>query len=170
MTDNPSRGILIAILAVAILNLVGTGMQIALTLRSPSATHIAASDATQALPKRYTSTALTEIANRVVVPYNLQDPDAFYKVFDDIARNQIPRDKFDKQLAELASLVGKVESVSFSGSQKQQSQGQLDMYQLNYVVRLSGKNLQNGVMTINVVDRESGPGIVGFFINARTQQ
>jgi hypothetical protein len=171
MTDNPSRGILIAILAVAVLNLAGTGVQIALALRSPSATHIAASDATQALPKRYTSTALAEIANRVVVPYNLQDPEAFYNVFDDIAKNQIPRVKFDKQLAQLASLVGKVESASFSGSQKQQqSQGQLDMYQLNYVVRLSGKDLQTGVMTVNVVDRESGPGIVGFFINGRTQQ
>jgi hypothetical protein len=44
------------------------------------------------------------------------------------------------------------------------------MYQLNYVVRLSGKDLQTGVMTVNVVDRESGPGIVGFFINGRTQQ
>lgn len=37
------------------------------------------------------------------------------------------------------------------------------MYRLNYFVRLSGGNLPTGTMTITIVDRESGPGIVGFF-------
>jgi hypothetical protein len=104
-----------------------------------------------------------------VVPYNKQDIDALYAAFDEIAKNQIPRDKFDAQLAQLWTLVGKVESSSFVGSQRQQSQGRLDMYQLNYVVRLSGGGLPTGTMTITVVDRESGPGIVGFFINGKTQ-
>ena len=113
---------------------------------------------------------LAKISERVVVPYNNQDIEALYATFDDIAKTQLPRDKFEKQLTQLLNLVGKVESSSFSGSQKQHSQGRLDMYQLNYIVRLSGVSFPTGTMSINVLDRESGPSIVAFFINGRTQQ
>jgi cell shape-determining protein MreC len=171
MNDNSTRRLLIAILVVATLNLVTTGIQTAVTFRSTSGTPVVVAEGSQSLPKQYTATALAEIANRIVAPYNLQEADAFYNTFDDIAKNQISREKFDKQLAELFHLVGKVESSSFSGSQKQQqTQGRLDMYTLNYVVKLSGTNLQTGVMSIIVVDREPKAGIVGFFINGRTQQ
>ena len=171
MNDNPTRGLLIAILVVATLNLIATGILTAVTLRSASGTPAVVAEGAQSLPKKYTAAVLAEIASRVVAPYNLQEADAFYNAFDDIAKNQIPREKFDKQLAELVHLVGKVESSSFSGSQKQQqTQGRLDMYTLNYVVRLSGTNLQTGVMSISIVDREPEAGIVGFFISGRTQQ
>jgi hypothetical protein len=171
MNDNPTRGLLIAILVVATLNLIATGIQTAVTLRATSAAPAFVAEGAQSLPKKYTAAALAEIANRVVTPYNLQEADAFYNAFDDIAKNQISREKFDKQLSELFHLVGKVESSSFSGSQKQQqTQGRLDMYTVNYVVKLSGTTLQTGVMSISIVDREPGAGIVGFFINGRTQQ
>jgi hypothetical protein len=169
MPDNSSRGLLIAILIVVALNLVATLVQTGLLLRSPAGISATATEADRTLPKKYNDAELAKIADRVVVPYNKQDMDALYSVFDEIARNQIPRDKFDAQLAQLWALVGKVESSSFVGSQRQQSQGRLDMYQLNYVVRLSGGNLPTGTMTITIVDRESGPGIVGFFINGKTQ-
>jgi hypothetical protein len=170
MLENSPRGLLIAILAVVSLNLIATLVQTGLLLRPSSGAPIAAADSEKSLPAKYTDTMLARIADRVVVPYNNQDIDALYSTFDEIAKSQMPRDKFDRQLAQLFNLVGKVESSSFSGSQKQQSQGRLDMYQLNYVVRLSGANVSTGTMTINVLDRESGPGIVGFFINGRTQQ
>ena len=169
MNDSSSRGLLIAILIVVGLNLAVTLVQTALVLRSTSVIAGTAAGAARALPEKYTDAALAKIADRVVVPYNKQDLDTLYGAFDEIAKNQIPRDKFDAQLAKLWTLVGKVESSSFVGSQRQQSQGRLDMYQLNYVVRLSGGGLPTGTMTITVVDRESGAGIVGFFISGTTQ-
>jgi hypothetical protein len=157
-------------LTIASLNLTATLVQTGLLLRSPSGVPVAARDAEKALPSKYTDAMLAKISERVVVPYNNQDIDALYATFDDIAKTQLPRDKFEKQLTQLLNLVGKVESSSFSGSQKQQSQGRLDMYQLNYIVRLSGASFPTGTMSISVLDRESGPSIVGFFINGRTQQ
>jgi hypothetical protein len=170
MPDNSSRGLLVAILIVVGLNLAATLVQTGLLLRSTSGIPATAAETGRNLPGKYTDAALARISDRVIVPYNKHDIDALYGAFDEIAKNQIPRDKFDAQLAQLSTLVGKVESSSFVGSQKQQSQGRLDMYQLNYVVRLSGGNLPTGTMTITIVDRESGPGIVGFFINGKTQQ
>jgi hypothetical protein len=170
MTENSPRGLLIAILVVVGLNLAATLLQTGLLLRSTSAIPATATGADKTLPEKYTDAALVKIADRVVVPYNKQDIDALYAAFDEMAQNQIPRDKFDTQLTQLWALVGRVESSSFVGSQRQQSQGRLDMYQLNYVVRLSGGKLPTGTMTITVVDRDSGPGIVGFFINGKTQQ
>jgi hypothetical protein len=168
--DNSARGLLVAILIVVSLNLAATLVQTGLLFRSPSGVSLPAADAEKALPAKYTDAMLAKIADRVVVPYNNKDMDALYAAFDEIAKNQMPRDKFEKQLTQLLNLVGKVESSSFSGSQKQQSQGRLDMYQLNYIVRLSGVSFPTGTMTINVLDRESGPAIIGFFINGRTPQ
>jgi hypothetical protein len=148
--------------------LAATLVQTGLLLRSTSAVPAAAAGVDRTLPAKYTDAELAKIADRVVVPYNKQDMDALYATLDEIAKNQIPRDKFDAQLTQLWNLVGKVESSSFVGSQRQQSQGRLDMYQLNYVVRLGGR-LPTGTMTITVVDRDSGGGIVGFFINGKTQ-
>jgi hypothetical protein len=170
MTDNSSRGLLIAILIVVGLNLAATLVQTGLLLRSTAAIPATAAGVDKTLPAKYTNAELAKIADRVVVPYNKQDMEAVYAAFDEIAKNQIPRDKFDAQLAQLWTLVGKVESSSFVGSQRQQSQGRLDMYQLNYVVRLSGGKLPTGTMTITIVDRDSDAGIVGFFINGKTQQ
>jgi hypothetical protein len=168
MTDNSSRGLLIAVLIVVGLNLAATLLQTGLLLRSAIPATTAGVDST--LPAKYTDAELAKIADRVVVPYNKQDMEALYAAFDEMAKNQIPQEKFDSQLTQLWTLVGKVESSSFIGSQRQQSQGRLDMYQLNYVVRLSGGKLPTGTMTITVVDRDSGAGIVGFFINGKTQQ
>src|SRR5580692_8454626 len=106
MPDNSSRGLLIAILIVVALNLVATLVQTGLLLRSPAGISATATEADRTLPKKYNDAELAKIADRVVVPYNKQDMDALYSVFDEIARNQIPRDKFDAQLAQLWALVG----------------------------------------------------------------
>jgi hypothetical protein len=151
------------------LNLAATLAQTGLLLESRSASSRTAT-ADNALPSKFTDAVLAKIADRVVAPYNKKDMDALYAEFDEIARNEIPHDKFEAEFSKLSNLVGKVESSSYVGSQKLQSQaGRLDMYQLNFVVRLSGGNFPTGTMTINVVDRESGPGIVGVFINGKSQ-
>jgi hypothetical protein len=129
MTDNSSRGLLIAILIVVGLNLAATLVQTGLLLRSASAIPATAAGIDKTLPAKYTDAELAKIADRVVVPYNKQDMEAVYAAFDEIAKNEIPRDKFDAQLGH-----------------------------------------PTGTMTITVVDRESGAGIVGFFINGKTQQ
>jgi hypothetical protein len=40
---------------------------------------------------------LAEIAARATTAYNLQDTEVFYAIFDDIAKNEIPREKFESQ-------------------------------------------------------------------------
>lgn len=167
--ENSSRPLLIAILAVVSLNLIATSMQIGLQLRTgDSLVHNVGGS--RELPSRYSPAVLQGLADRVIAPYNLQDGDAVYALLDDIARNQISRDKFDEQLRQLTKVIGKVESAAFAGSEKQENQGSLDMYKLNYVVKLSGSAFPSGTMTISVVDRAGGPGILGFFIYGRSQQ
>jgi hypothetical protein len=170
MSVDSSRGLLIAILAVGVLNLIVTGVQTGLLIRGPLPTATVAADARQSLPKQYTDAVLAAIAKKVTVPYNEGNIDGLYETFDDVAKAQIPRDKFTKEFDKLIKLVGKVDSASFVGSQKQQSQGSIDTYQLNYIVRLSNAELQSGTMTISVLDRASGPAIVGVFINGKTTQ
>jgi hypothetical protein len=62
-----------------------------------------------------------------------------------------------------------VDSASYSGFRQLPNQGGLKLFQLNYSVRLSGGQVPIGNMQINVVDRTSGAGIVGFFISGRTE-
>jgi hypothetical protein len=106
MTDNSSRGLLIAILIVVGLNLAATLVQTGLLLRSASAIPATAAGIDKTLPAKYTDAELAKIADRVVVPYNKQDMEAVYAAFDEIAKNEIPRDKFDAQLGQLWILVG----------------------------------------------------------------
>lgn len=138
------------------------------SVRCHAASHAEAGN--EALPSRYSPSLLQGLADRIIAPYNSEDDDALYAQFDDLAKNQLPREKFIQQVQQLRTLIGKVESVSYSGFQKQQSQGRLATYQLNYVVKLSNSSLPTGTMTITVIDRDTGPGIIGFFIYGRTAQ
>jgi hypothetical protein len=167
--NNSSRGILIAILVVVSLNLVVASIQVGLQLHLIKA----ASNAdvgNEALPARYSSSLLQGLADRLIAPYNNDDAAALYALLDDVAKNQVPREKFTQQLQQLRTLMGRIESASYSGFQKRQNQGTLATYQLNYVVKLSGTSLGSGTLTIDVIDRDTGPGIVGFFIYGRTAQ
>lgn len=158
-----SRGLLIAVLIVSAANLLLTGIQTGLILRQPAAHNSAA------LPKAFTEAELAKIARRVTEPYNRGDIDALYDVLDDVAKNQIPRQRLAEQIAQINGLVGKVDSAAYVGFQKLPNQGGLEIYQLNYVVKLSGGRFQSGGMIVNVIDRPQAPGIVGFFINGKSQ-
>jgi hypothetical protein len=88
---------------------------------------------------------------------------------DTLAKNQVSQEKMADQIKKLKSLVGNVESASYSGFKELPNEGGLKLFQLNYGVKLSGGQVPFGSMQINVVDRPGGPGIVGFFIFGRSQ-
>ena len=77
-------GLLIAILAVGVLNLIATGVQTGLLIRVRSPLAMVAADTSQSLPKQYTDAVLAGIAKRVTVPYNEGNVEALYNTFDDV--------------------------------------------------------------------------------------
>lgn len=167
--QNSNRGILIAILAVVSLNLIVTSIQLGFELRPTNSTP-RTETANETLPASYSPALLHQIAQRVIVPYNKGDGDALYAQLDSVTKNELPLKKFMRQFRRLKTLIGNVQSASFSGFQTKQSQGSLTIYQLHYVVKLSDSTLPSGVMTINVLDRSTGPGILGFFIYGKSSQ
>ncbi|MFZ0008375.1 MAG: hypothetical protein WAK94_09085 [Steroidobacteraceae bacterium] len=169
MSNGSSRGLLIAVLVVAVANLLVAGLAIAILLRQPP--HSAAASAPQAaaLPAEYTDAVLAQTAERVTGPYDRGDVDGLYDALDDYAKNQVTRDKVAQTVAQLKQLVGSVDSAAYAGFQELPSEGGAQLYQLNYDVKLSGGKMSSGSMQINVLDRGGRPGIVGFFIYGRTQ-
>ncbi len=163
---NISRGLLVAILVVAVLNLVLAAVQTGIALRTPPV--VAAESGETSTARRWSPAETDALAARVIEPFNRGDLNALYELFDPLARNQFSREDFEKQFKPLSELIGQIDSASFAGSQTLQNQGSLDVYQLNYVVRLSGGQVPTGAMNINVVDRDGQLGIVGVFINGRT--
>lgn len=165
MPNDSSRGLLIAVLVVAVANLLVAGLQTGILLRQPP--HSASTAAR--LPAQYTDALIAQIAERVTGPYNRGDVDALYAALDDYAKNQITRDKLAHTVTQLKELIGNVDSAAYGGFQKLPSEGGAELYQLNYSVTLSGGRLPAGSMQISVLDRGGRPGIVGFFIYGRTQ-
>jgi len=164
MSAQPSRGLLIAILIVSVASLLLSATQLGITLRSS-----ASNPSTSTLPSRYSDEELRRIASSVTEPYNRDDIDGLYKTFDDVAKNQITRQKVADTVATLKSLVGNVDSATYEGFKALPHEGTLPVYQLNYSVKLSKSTLPNGTMQINVLDRSSGPGLVGFYVYGKTQ-
>src|SRR5262249_30169503 len=109
MSDS-SRGLLIAILIVSLASLAASFFQIGLTLRG-GLNHAAASG----LPSRYTEPELNRIAASVTDPYNRDDVDGIYKTFDDVAKNQVPRQKVADTVAKLKSMLGDIDSATYEG-------------------------------------------------------
>jgi hypothetical protein len=167
MSNGSSRGLLIAILVVVVANLTVTGLQTGILLRQPP--QPAAAAHAGGLPAQYTDALLAEVAERVTGPYNRGDVDALYAALDDYAKNQVTRDKVAQTVAQLKELLGNVDSATYAGFQKLPSDAGIQLYQLNYGVKLSGGKMPLGSMQINVLDRGGRPGIVGFFIYGRTQ-
>jgi hypothetical protein len=121
------------------------------------------------LPARYTEEELKKIAATVTEPYNRDDVDAIYKSLDDVVKNQLTRQKVADTVQKLKGMLGTVDSLTYEGFKELPHENSLPVYQLNYSVKLSGAQLPVGTMQINVLDRPSGPSLVGFFIFARTQ-
>jgi hypothetical protein len=165
MALDSSKGLLIAILVISAGNLLVSSLQTGMLLRQP----IQNTNSPAALPSKYTDAVLAQIATRITEPYNRGDIDALYGALDDLAKNQLPRNKLAEQIAKLKELVGNVDSASYAGFQKLPSDNGLQVYKLTYSVKLSGGKLPAGVMLVTVLDHSSQPGIVGFFINGVSQ-
>jgi len=163
MATESSRGILIAILVVCVANLLVGMLQTGLLLRQPTA--ITASST--GLPAKFDDAALADIARRITEPYNGGDLDALYGVLDDVTKMQVPRPQFDTQVKSMIELIGKVDSAAFVSARKLANEGGVDAYELKYLVKLSGSRFSSGEMTVNILDRTSGAGILGFVINGR---
>jgi hypothetical protein len=166
VATEPSKSLLIAILALSAANLLVSAVQTGIMLRQPTQGPSATSRTS--LPSQYTDAVLTQLAGRVTEPYNRGDNEALYNALDDVAKNQISREKLVDQVTKLKELLGTVSSVSYAGFETLPSEGGMQLYRLNYSVKLSGK-VPSGVMQITVLDRPSRPGIVGFFVYGRTQ-
>jgi hypothetical protein len=121
------------------------------------------------LPPKYTDAVLAQLATRVTEPYNRGDDDALYNAMDDYLKNQMSHEKFIGDVAKMKQLVGNVASASYAGFEKLNTENGIQLYRLTYSVKLSGANVPAGTMQISVLDLPSRPGIVGFFVNGRTQ-
>jgi biotin operon repressor len=169
MSENSSRPLLISILVIAVANLVASAMQIGLSIQGQKAG--GTTTTVESLPASYTESEIALIARKVTEPFNRGDLDGLYANLDDLAKNQLSMDQLKEQIGKLRALVGtSVQSASYSGFHILQNDGGLKLIQLDYVVKLSGAQVSSGIMQIKVIDRPSGAGIVGFFINGRTQQ
>jgi hypothetical protein len=168
MSIESSRGILIAILIVCGANLLVGVLQTGLLLRQP-ATVAASPAAGDPFAGRFDSAAMATIARRVVEPYNRDDSDAIYQAFDDIAKVNLTRDEFEKQLKPMYELIGKIDTVAYESARKTQDQGGLNTYEVKYAVKLSGGRFKAGEMILHVFDRGSDLGIYGFFVTGNMQ-
>lgn len=119
--------------------------------------------------ERFSPEVAEEIAQKVVQPYNNGDTSQLYAAFDDLAKVQMSLEQLEKQTVNVLTVVGKVDSAAFAGSKAMPEQGPWPMYQLNYMVRLSGGNFSGGAMFITVVDRGDEYGVMGFFVNGTRQ-
>jgi hypothetical protein len=138
-----------------------------MTLKRPAAA-AQGSGQKAALPSRYDEAELARISDSFVKPYNRNDIDALYEVLDPVAKSQIPRSKLVETIGKLRPTLGQIESSSYMSFQNISAQG-LEMIQLTYAVSLSGDQITSGTLQINVIDRKSSPGIVGFFLNGQLQ-
>jgi hypothetical protein len=137
-----------------------------MTLKRPAATQSGEQQAS--LPDRYDEAELARISDTFVKPYNSNDVDALYEVLDPVAKTQVPRSKVEETIGKLRPTLGEIESSSYVSFQNISSQG-VEIIQLNYAVSLSGGTFTSGTLQINIIDRKSGPGLVGFFLNGQAQ-
>jgi hypothetical protein len=166
MTTNSSRGLLVAVLVISSASLLLTAVQLGMSIKGPSATQ--SSEQQASLPSRYDEAELARISDIFVEPYNRNDVDALYEMLDPVAKSQIPRSKLAETIGKLRPTLGRIESSTYVNFRDISSQG-LEMIQLNYVVGLSGEQITSGTLQINIIDRKSGPGVVGFFLNGQAQ-
>jgi hypothetical protein len=138
-----------------------------MTLQRPAAA-TRSSEQQASLPSRYDEAELARISDTFVRPYNRNDVDALYEILDPVAKSQIPRSKLVETIGKLRPTLGEIESSSYMNFQNISAQG-LEMIQLKYAVSLSGGQFASGTLQINIIDRKSGPGILGFFLNGQAQ-
>ena len=147
----------IVIIVLLTLNLALTG---ALWLtRSNEA--VISGEAKVTLPSFASSEEITRMANQIMDLYNDNDIDGLYALFDPVAQAQLTKSEFEEQFGDLSSLLGRVESVTYSHFDKT-NYGRDDAYILHYIARFSSGQLDKGTLKITAIDRGDHFGIFGF--------
>ena len=112
----------------------------------------------------------SSLAAEVVKIYNAKDDAALFAKFDSLAKAQLTQEQLTAQMQQLYPVMGTISDAAFSSAVLAGNDGGRDYYSLNYKVRLTGGPFSTGDMKLSVTRRESGLGLVGFFINGTSQQ
>lgn len=105
------------------------------------------------------------LAAEITKLYNAKDDVGLFNKFDSIAKAQLSKEKFKAELDQLYPLMGTISDSAFSSSVLAGSEEGRDYYNLNYKIKLTDGQFNSGDLKLTVTQRESGLGLVGFFIN-----
>ena len=109
------------------------------------------------------------LAENLIKLYNAKDNIGLYQQFDKLAQAQISQDQLTAQLNQLYPVMGTISDAAFSNAVLSSNEGGRDYFTLNYKIRLSGGPFTTGDMRLTVTPKESGFGLMGFFINGTSQ-
>lgn len=81
---------------------------------------------------------------------------------------QFTRAQLEDQLQRLSPLIGRIDRAEYSHHKFLGNQDSGNLYELNYVLQVSGGTFKLGDMKVTVVDRGDHPGLFGVFLNGRS--
>ncbi len=120
------------------------------------------------LPQYLTRSALSELAERIEKDFNSRDWTSFYEQFDPVAQVQFTQEEVETKFERLAPLIGKIERAEYSHYKALGQQDAGGVFELNYVLEVSGGTFSSGIMKVTFVDRGDHPGIFSVFINGKS--
>ncbi len=120
------------------------------------------------LPKIITSEIKNELFDQFTLAFNSGDYKSMYNLMGPIARAQYPYEKAEEDFPKLIKFFHSVESGTFTYSELVKSQGDTNIYNLNYTVVLSEKSElgRNGNLRITILIQGDDHQVYGFHLNA----
>ncbi len=115
----------------------------------------------KALPEGVDNNAANKIINEIKDAYNAQDNDRLYNVMGEFAKTLISKEEFYKTM-EQVSILGKLESASYTHYTYLENSDGADFFQLNYIAKYQAGN---GKALVTIRANEEGWEVVGFRFN-----
>jgi hypothetical protein len=119
------------------------------------------------LPQYLGQDSLLELADQIRVDFNSRNWTSLYDQFDPVAQVQFTQESLKEQFDKLSPLIGTIERAEYSHFKFLGRQDTGDLFELNYVLQVSGGTFASGVLKITFVDRGDRPGIYAVFINGK---
>jgi hypothetical protein len=119
------------------------------------------------LPQYLGQESLSELADQIRVDFNSRNWTSLYDQFDPVAQVQFTQENLKEQFDKLGPLIGTIERAEYSHFKFLSRQDSGDLFELNYVLQVSGGTFASGVLKITFVDRGDHPGIYSVFINGK---
>ena len=137
-------------------------------MRKPTAPAPVAQVAAPQLPAIITENVRNALMERFVSAFNDRDYDALYEMLGPAARTQIDREKTLSDFRKLAEYFHSVESGAFTHSQLSAQQGDMQIFTLNYSVRLSEESEfgTTARLTINLAIQGGSYQVFGIRLNS----